>query len=248
MGTANVAISDCVEPAAQPRARAMVASAQGVGFVLGSFASGQLRAKSGPVAPYVAAVCAGALAASNIVLRQPETHCRNGQLQHLSPVSHNTPRGKPADKDVQRSSALQILLQDSEARCLSLWLGIQDLALLPQFSDVATQFFRDTLVWDPQTIGRFISTYGITNVVGAQATGTLVDRFGPELQATLSHVGLSLAFLVWGSARNSTAMIAALFPLLLGFGRGPVLQSKAIARAAELGLGKGEAMAAVGTL
>merc|ERR1712037_401185 len=145
-------------------------------------------------------------------------------------------------------SVLFTLLCDPEARPLVLHMALLELAHMPQFSEVASLMFRDILKWDPATTGRFIACYGTASFLGSQATGALVDRVGPDLQATLSHLGLTAAFLVWGAARNSATMLGALFLLVLSFGRGIVVRSKAIARAEALGLGRGEAMAAMGVM
>eukprot|EP00746_Dinoflagellata_sp_MGD_P056006 gnl/MRDRNA2_/MRDRNA2_243290_c0_seq1.p1 gnl/MRDRNA2_/MRDRNA2_243290_c0~~gnl/MRDRNA2_/MRDRNA2_243290_c0_seq1.p1 ORF type:complete len:179 (+),score=26.94 gnl/MRDRNA2_/MRDRNA2_243290_c0_seq1:43-537(+) len=93
-----------------------------------------------------------------------------------------------------------------------------------------------------------MAAYSTAELLGSQSTGALVDRFGPDFQATLSHVGIVVAFALWGAARTSAGMALTLLPLTLSFGRGAVLQSKAIVRATELGLGRGEASSAIGCL
>mmetsp|Transcript_74976 Transcript_74976/g.237067 ORF Transcript_74976/g.237067 Transcript_74976/m.237067 type:complete len:476 (-) Transcript_74976:35-1462(-) len=243
IGMASVAVSDIVAPAAQPRARASLASFRAMGVVLGSLLGGWAMGRRGPAAPYGLSVALASLAAANVVLRQPETLSRKVDSLGLGFLEHTVQA-----KEQKRSSALQVLLRDPEARPLTLLLGIQEMTVLPQFSDVATLLFRDLLQWGPAAAGRFVAAFGMANILGSGITGALVDRLGPEWQTTLSHAALTASFLLWGAARRTATMVVALPLLALSFGRGAVVQSQALARGEELGLGRGEAMAAIQTV
>mmetsp|Transcript_46685 Transcript_46685/g.99688 ORF Transcript_46685/g.99688 Transcript_46685/m.99688 type:complete len:452 (-) Transcript_46685:77-1432(-) len=242
---ANVAISDVFESSAQPRARAAVEAMRALGVVTGSLVGGWLQAKRGPAAPYAVGLFLSSMATVNLIMRLPETHCQEAKE---SQVAKDVSGSRAPQGSSGGTSVLRTLLCDSESRYLVLLLAVMEMAHLPQFSEVASLMFRDILQWGPATSGRFIAAYGTASFFGSQATGALVDRFGPDLQATLSHIGIIASFLLWGAARNTATMVATLLPLTLSFGRGIVARSKAIARAEELGLGRGEAMAAMGML
>merc|ERR1719336_238445 len=73
MNMANVAISDSIAPAAQPKARAALSAMRSLGVVLGGLVGGWIQAKSGPVAPYAVGVLAASMASASLAWRQPET-------------------------------------------------------------------------------------------------------------------------------------------------------------------------------
>jgi len=244
----GAAITDVVAPEDQPRARAMIQSLRACGVVLGSIVGGWLQAKRGPAATYILAFLGGTLASANMACRVPETNqatsLDSGKTQGTLSVKRST---KPFSwkGTVQTLSAI---ISDSEMRFLVSVVTLQELTHLPQFSDVATMLFRDKLQWGPAVAGRFIAAYGICQFIGNQATSYLVNCLGPDLQASLSHLGITISFLLWGSARSSFAMMTLLMPLTLSFGRGSVVQSKAASRARELGLDNGEAAGAISML
>jgi len=246
---ANVAISDVVPPPAQPRARATVEAMRALGVVTGSLVGGWLQARRGPSAPYAFSLLSACFTTSVLLWRLPETHRRGADAPEAQPGAADKGRALAQKRGAPGGAgALRALLRDPEARLLASLLAILEMAQLPQFSEVASLMFRDILNWGPAISGRFVAAFGLASFFGAQGTGALVDLLGPDLQATLSHVCLAASFLMWGAARSSATMLAMLLPLTLSFGRGIVVRSKAIARAEELGLGRGEAMAAMGTL
>lgn len=232
-------ISDVVSRQAQPKARAVVQSLRAIGLVSGSLAGGWLMSKGGPVATYILGIIGGVVANVNIMFRMPETNIATSdkKSQQASAGTSDSP-----------TKALRVMLSDPEALPLSILVGLEQLTHYPQFSDVGTFLFRDRLQWDPASIGRFVATYGTAQFAGNQCTGYLVKRFGPDVQASLSHLGLTLGFLLWANATKTSTMIATLLPLTLGFGRGSVAQSKAISRANELGLNNGEAAGVLSSL
>lgn len=253
LGMTNVAISDTFAPAAQPRARAAMASVRGLGALVGTLLGGLAQARGGPFAPYVLSVCAAALATVNMAIRLPET------LEHPKP-SHARPRPAwpqtPGGRGVSSKAlapqgsvgglaALGVLFRDAEARSLALLLAMQEWCAFPQFSDVAFLLFQDTLGWGPVASARFVAAKGVADIIGSKLTGVLVDRLGPDGQTTLAHVATTTAFVLWGCARSTAAMLGALPALVFAADLRVVPQSKAMTRAEELGLGRGEASAAL---
>jgi len=232
-------ISDVISRQAQPQARAVIQSLRAAGLVSGSLAGGWLMSKGGPVATYILGIIGGAVASINIMLRVPET--LNATVDKKPQLASASTSGSP-------TKALRVMLSDPEALPLSILVGLEQLTHYPQFSDVGTFLFRDRLQWDPASIGRFVATYGTAQFAGNQCTGYLVKRFGPDAQASLSHLGLTVGFLLWANATKTSTMLATLLPLTLGFGRGSVAQSKAISRANELGLNNGEAAGVLSSL
>jgi len=252
--TSGAAISDVVARQAQPQARAAIQSMRACGVIFGSLLGGWLQSKLGPAATYLVGFSSGAIASINIVCRVPET--RKPEMPTTTEAAEiRDSRIQGAVGSVDKPSmtngiarALCVIFSDSELRPLAAILTLLELTHLPQFSDVATLLFRDRLQWSPVAIGRFVAAYGIAQFVGNQATGYLVQRFGPDRQASLSHLGITLSFLLWSAARSTSTMTALLVPLTLSFGRASVIQSKAISRAKELGLNNGEAAGALSTL
>lgn len=248
MSMGQTMITDVTAPSAQTRARSILQSALALGVVLGSYTGGKLGARHGPRATYMAAVVAGALAWVSFAARLPETlkvkaaatsAAGDGAKQA---ATEDAAAGKSAAAEAAPRGAFRSFLADPECRCLTLALALHEFANLPQINEVHVLFVRETLNWGAEAIGAFASLYGVAGFVGARLTSRLEDALGSVRQVTLSHVSCALAFLLWGTARGRLRMAATLPALMLSMGRGTVLMNKLMARAAGLGLGRGEAM------
>lgn len=252
--TSGAAISDVVAHEAQPQARALLQSMRACGVVSGNLIGGWLQSKYGPAATYIVGLMCGATISMNTICRVPETNSKKC-LGPASPVENQV--SKPQLMDARQDSlekksstvtALRLVFSDPELRSLTLLVSLLEMTHWPIFSDVASMLFRDRLLWGPTAIGRFGAAYGMAQFVGNRSTGYLVQQFGPDCQASLSHLGLAMSFLLWAGARNVSTMLSLLMPLTLSFSRGSVVQSKAITRAKELGLKNGEAVGAISIL
>lgn len=72
-----------------------------------------------------------------------------------------------------------------------------------------------------------------------------MEKVGANLHVSLTNIATAVSFVLWGTASGARQLALTLMAASVGHGRQLVLQGRFVERASALGVGKGEAMAAV---
>jgi len=247
-------ISDAVPLKAQPGARAQLNAAQALGQIFGNYASGWWNARAGPQSTYVLtamipAACFAVLGQS-LVETHPELKKAGPKPVMDGPAGQAAPAPAPAAgssgaaapaKPKPKAGAFRTLLGDPECCLLALTIGGYEFMQWPPISTVSLLLMKERLGWGPLQAGRFSSAISSTVFVGSMLAARLIKQLGARTQVSLAHCCTSIAYLLWGTASTGQQMVLSLFPMILGAGAKPPLETRFVARAAHLGLGKGEA-------
>jgi len=254
MAAAGTMISDAVPLKAQPGARAQLNAAQALGQIFGNYASGWWNARAGPQSTYVLtamipAACFAVLGQS-LVETHPELKKAGPKPVMDGPAGQAAPAPAPAAgssgaaapaKPKPKAGAFRTLLGDPECCLLALTIGGYEFMQWPPISTVSLLLMKERLGWGPLQAGRFSSAISSTVFVGSMLAARLIKQLGARTQVSLAHCCTSIAYLLWGTASTGQQMVLSLFPMILGAGAKPPLETRFVARAAHLGLGKGEA-------
>eukprot|EP00931_Biecheleriopsis_adriatica_P072909 TRINITY_DN47291_c0_g1_i1.p1 TRINITY_DN47291_c0_g1~~TRINITY_DN47291_c0_g1_i1.p1 ORF type:complete len:433 (+),score=41.93 TRINITY_DN47291_c0_g1_i1:53-1351(+) len=239
VSVAGTMISDLFPVSEQPAARAQLQATQSLGQIIGNYASGYLNAVQGPRITY--SITAAVPAATFLVLAatMSESHQRvkAGQSQE-SDSNSVTITGKA-------KSPFITLLGDIKAVSAVVCIGLYEFMSYPAISTVAIMFMKDRLSWGPLQAGRYAAGHALAVFTGSLMSTKIQNLVGKTPYVTLAHLSMSLAYLLWGTASTAQRMLISLFPMALGSGAKEVLITTFVQRAANLGMGKGEAGAII---
>mmetsp|Transcript_100070 Transcript_100070/g.173730 ORF Transcript_100070/g.173730 Transcript_100070/m.173730 type:complete len:424 (+) Transcript_100070:65-1336(+) len=230
-------ISDIVPVDQQPKARSQIQAAQSMGQIIGNYASGYINATFGPATTYI---ITGLIPATSFLVlggMLSETHpaFKAGAKIEDAPAT-----GTAAPVKVEKKG-FGVLLNDPKCCFQALTLGFYEFMTYPPISTVSILFMKERLSWGPLEAGRFSAGHALAVFMGSMISSRLQGIIGKKLYVTLAHCSMSVAYAIWGSATNSTNMLLSLVPMALGSGAKEVLMTSFVKRAADLGMGKGEA-------
>jgi len=247
MAAAGTMISDVVPVKSQPAARAQLNAAQALGQIFGNYASGYWNARAGPQSTYVltALIPIACFAVLGQTLREthPElTKAASKPGSSAAPgAAAGAKKGGEEAKAKPKAGPFKTLLSDPECCLLALTIGGYEFMQWPPISTVSLLLMKERLGWGPLQAGRFSSAISSTVFVGSMLAARLIKQLGASTQVSLAHCCTSIAYLIWGTASTGQQMLLSLFPMILGAGAKPPLETRFVARAAHLGLGKAEA-------
>lgn len=243
LAVAQTMISDLIAVEEQPAARAQLQAIQSLGQIVGNYASGYLNATAGPRMTYVVTALIPATAFFILGATMGESHPKlklRGKAEEKSEDKHNKQPVKPTTV-VAKKSPFKTLLSDPRACCLAATLGLYDFMTYPAISTVAIMFMKEKLNWGPLQAGRYAAGHGLAVFTGSLMSTHIQRALGKNLYVTFAHSSMSLGYFLWGTASSSTRMLASLIPMAFGSGAKEVIMTNFIKRAADMGLGKGEA-------
>jgi hypothetical protein len=241
LAVAQTMISDLIPVAEQPAARAQLQAIQSLGQIVGNYASGYLNAAAGPRITYVVTALIPATAFFVLGATMGESHpkLKAGAKAEKSEALLKTDSAKiPGEK---KKSPFVTLLTDPRACCLAATLGLYDFMTYPPMSTVAIMFMKEILGWGPLQAGRYAAGHGLAVFTGSLMSTRIQKVLGKSLYVTFAHCSMSLGYLLWGTATNSTKMMASLIPMAFGSGAKEIVMTNFIKRCSDMGLGKGEA-------
>eukprot|EP00404_Azadinium_spinosum_P034115 CAMPEP_0180663228 /NCGR_PEP_ID=MMETSP1037_2-20121125/59835_1 /TAXON_ID=632150 /ORGANISM="Azadinium spinosum, Strain 3D9" /LENGTH=431 /DNA_ID=CAMNT_0022690987 /DNA_START=68 /DNA_END=1364 /DNA_ORIENTATION=+ len=225
--------------AAQPAARAQLNAAQALGRSSGITRRVGGTHGPGPESTYVAtaiipAVCFGVLGTC-----LSETH--PSKQKAVAPAAAKAASTGETVATKSKSGAFSTLLSDPECGFLALTIAGYEFIQWPPISTVSIIFMKERLGWGPLQAGRFASGISSTVFVGSMLAARLLKLLGATTQVTLAHCCTFVAYSLWGTASSGKQMMLSLLPMVFSAGAKPSLETRFMARAASLGLGKGEA-------
>jgi MFS family permease len=239
LAVAQTMISDLIPVAEQPAARAQLQAIQSLGQIVGNYASGYLNAAAGPRITYVVTALIPATAFFILGATMGESHpkLKAGAKAEKTEAKES----KEVAVVAKKKSPFVTLLTDPRACCLAATLGLYDFMTYPPLSTVAIMFMKDILGWGPLQAGRFAAGHGLAVFTGSLMSTKIQKVLGKSLYVTFAHCSMSLGYLLWGTATNSTKMMASLIPMAFGSGAKEIVMTNFIKRCSDMGLGKGEA-------
>lgn len=228
-------ISDIVPVSEQPKARAQLQAAQSLGQIIGNYASGYINANYGPATTYV--VTAIIPATSFVVLGAALSESHPAIKAGAQKLTDTKAEAAP----IVQKKGFGVLLNDPKCCMQALTLGFYEFMTYPPISTVSILFMKEQLSWGPLEAGRFSAGHALAVFTGSLMSSRLQKVLGKSLYVTLAHVSMSAAYAIWGTATSSRNMLMSLVPMALGSGAKEVIMTSFVKRAADLGMGKGEA-------
>jgi MFS family permease len=241
LAVAQTMISDLIPVDEQPAARAQLQAIQSLGQIVGNYASGYLNATAGPRMTYVVTALIPATAFFILGSTMSESHPKLKLGGKAKSEDNDGKQVVKASPSAAKKSPFKTLLTDYRACCLAATLGLYDFMTYPAISTVAIMFMKEKLNWGPLQAGRYAAGHGVAVFAGSLMSTHIQRVLGKNLYVTFAHCSMSLGYLLWGTATSSTKMLASLVPMAFGSGAKEVIMTNFIKRAADMGLGKGEA-------
>eukprot|EP00746_Dinoflagellata_sp_MGD_P038398 gnl/MRDRNA2_/MRDRNA2_19238_c0_seq1.p1 gnl/MRDRNA2_/MRDRNA2_19238_c0~~gnl/MRDRNA2_/MRDRNA2_19238_c0_seq1.p1 ORF type:complete len:291 (+),score=37.44 gnl/MRDRNA2_/MRDRNA2_19238_c0_seq1:101-874(+) len=161
----------------------------------------------------------------------------------LSNASKNVATTASLPKASSSKGAFTTLMADVETRLLSLMLVSYEMMSWPSIVVMALEFLKERMGWQPMEIGRFASAHASMTFLGSLISPKVLNFLGSQGQVSLAHICYILHFILWGNARNGAMVGCALLPWSFAIQAQSVVMTRYVARAAKLGVGKGEAAA-----
>lgn len=231
-------ISDIVPVADQPKARSQIQAAQSMGQIIGNYASGYINATFGPATTYIVT---GLIPASCFLILGGVLGETHPTLKAGTKTADASATGASAAPAKVEKKGFAVLLNDPKCIFQAVTLGFYEFMTYPPLSTAAILLMKERLSWGPLQAGRFSAGHALAVFMGSICSSRLQGVLGKKLYVTFAHCSMSLAYAIWGAATNSTTMLMSLVPMALGSGAKEIMMTNFVKRAADLGMGKGEA-------